>query len=207
MANYILDGAKMNIIQKRFKLCFFGPSGSGKSTAADIAQKYLIQQNYIVQKVNVGEPLHQIQEYIYSAFNLPNTGQDGSLLQFVAKHFESQLGPHFSKKIQNLEANNYDHPLAIINSDCRDNSYQYLKNLNFKFVRVSASKDNIGLRLQVRGDINLAQKNHSVEQISQIIPDFLVENNESVASLKDKVETLISHIINQSSRTSLRDLF
>lgn len=207
MANYILAGAKMSIIQKRFKICFFGPSGSGKSTAADIAQKYLIQQNYLVQKVNVGEPLHQIQEYIYSTFNLSNTGQDGPLLQFVAKHFESQLGPHFSKKIQGLEADNCSYSLAIINSDCRDNSYQYLKNLNFKFIRVLASKDNISLRLQVRGDINLAQKNHSVEQISQIIPDYLVDNNESIISLKDKIETLINLIINQSSRTSLRDLF
>lgn len=207
MANYILAGAKMSIIQKRFKLCFFGPSGSGKSTAAAIAQKYLTQQNYIVHKINVGEPLHQIQEYIYSTFNLPNTGQDGSLLQFIAKHFELQLGPHFSKKIQSLEANNCSYSLAIINSDCRDNSYQYLKSLDFKFVRVLASKDNIDLRLQVRGDINLAQKNHSVEQISQIIPDFQVDNNESIIILKDNIESLIKYIINQPSRTSLRDLF
>lgn len=207
MANYILAGVKMSSNSKIIKLCFFGPSGSGKSTVADIAKKILIQQNYVVKKVNVGEPLHQIQDYIYTTFNLANTGQDGPLLQFIAQRFETSLGPTFLKKIKNIEFINQSHSLVIINSDCRNNSYQYLKELGFKFIRVSTSESNIISRLEVRGDVSLAQKNHSVEQTSEIVTDYFLDNNDSVEDLQNKVINLLHNITIPPTRFCLRDLY
>lgn len=207
MASFILAGEKMSINQEIIKLCFFGPSGSGKSTVAVLAKKILLEKNYSVQKINVGQPLHQIQDYIYDLFDLPNTGQDGQLLQFIAHHFEGSLGPYFSQKIESIENQNVNGLRVIINSDCRNNSYQYLKKLNFKFIRVLTSQDNVAIRLQTRGDISLAQKCHSVEQTNQIIPDYFLDNNDTLVSLESKTEILINQIINQSQRVSLRELY
>ena len=196
----------MNSSQKIFKICFFGPSGSGKSTCAEIIKSKLIQKKWLVKKINVAEPLHQIQKYIYDVFGLANTGQDGPLLQFIAKYFESQLGPCFSKKVAEIVEQSCNCPLVIINSDCRNNSYQYLKSLGFKFIRVATAENNISDRLALRGDTAPAQKNHSVEQTSDIIADYSIDNNDSIDLLSNKIDQLIDSLIISSKRVCLKDL-
>jgi cytidine deaminase len=190
----MLVGGKMNTPEV-VKVCFFGPSGSGKSTCAEISEGIFKRRNFRVERVNVAQPLHDVQTYSYLRFDLDNTGQDGELLQFLAHHFEAMLGPCFRNRVLKLESKFSGTRLAIINSDCRNNSYSYLRDLNFIFIRVLSDPDTIEKRLGKRGDITLAEKNKSVEQINLIRPDIILDNNGTIGELETRIENLFENTL------------
>ncbi len=186
MENFIQAGDNMNSIN----ICFFGPSGSGKSICAKFSLNYFKKKNLRAKQLNIAKPLHNIQKYAYSKFFINCQGQDGILLQFLAKHFEPNLGPSYQKQIVKLQANYQGQNLIIINSDCRNNAYIYLQQLNFIFIKVSTKLEIISKRLDKRGDISLASKSHWVEQTNLIQPDFVIHNNGTKHDLKYSLEKL-----------------
>lgn len=177
------------------KLSFFGPSGSGKSTALDLVQTILNSDYPTLThiKLNVAAPLHQIQNFAYKTFSLSNSGQDGMLLQFLATHFENKLGPTFVKTLSSLPHN------LVLNSDCRDNAYPYLKKSGFIFIRINTSSHLINKRLNLRSDISSADPNHQVEKITLIIPDFVINNDGSTIQLKQELSHLLTTLLPTSS--------
>lgn len=187
MENFIQAGDNMSFTN----ICFFGPSGSGKSTCAKFALNYFKKKNLYAKQLNIAKPLHNIQKYAYSKFFINSQGQDGMLLQFLAKHFESNLGPSYQKQIAKLQLRYQKNNLIIINSDCRNNAYIYLQQLNFIFIKVSTKLEIISKRLDKRGDISLASKSHPVEQTSLIPSDFVIHNNGTKHDLKNGLEKLL----------------
>lgn len=175
-----------------FRICFFGPSGSGKSTCAKFAISYFKRQGFATCYLNAATPLHQIQKYSYRKFNITNSGQDGKFLQFLASHFEKNLGPNLIKQIAVSESRYVNKKLATINSDCRNNTYPYLKKLGFFFIKVSANPKVIAKRLSQRGDISLAQNSHRVEQSNHIHPHLILQNNKSKKSLEINLEKIFN---------------
>ncbi len=168
------------------KIAFFGPSGSGKSTAAMILEDLVIKHSYFeVVRLNVAAPLHAIQKFAYLQFGIKKTGQDGLLLQFLAEHFEDKLGTTF---VRNLGKIDKSRNIVVINSDCRDNAYQYLKRAGFVFVRIETSRENIFKRLGVRGDITRFSRKHKVERVGMIRADYVIVNDGSLGELKVKVQ-------------------
>lgn len=166
------------------KISLFGQSGSGKSTAAEILRRVIEEKNpkRKVVKLNVAEPLHAIQAFAYKQFGRENTGQDGKLMQFLASHFERELEPTFIKRLDSHKGDP-----VVINSDCRNNAYGYLKEAGFVFVEIKAAPEVRIERLGQRGDIGRYDQSKAIEQTGKMQADWVVENNGTVEELENKI--------------------
>ncbi len=174
----------------RLRLCFFGKeSGVGKSTAGALAYDYLSFEikTHSVYRLNVAQPLHDIQSFAYQRFNLESTGQDGRLLQFLAAHFQARLGPTFQANLDHLES--LATKTIIINSDCRNNTYPVLKDRSFIFIEVLRPRPIARI-----GDSSQFNKDHPVEFTSQIVPDLRLDNSGTLEDLRPRLTSLLHHL-------------
>lgn len=187
--------------QKILKLSFFGPSGSGKSTSAKMIEERNLLPDFKIIQANVAKPLHEIQAKAYQLFDIPNTGQDGKLLQFLAKHFEDHLGATCiaNIKVELGKDENGGRNLLFLNSDCRQNAYYALKKDGFIFIRVYTKLENIEERKGVRGDISNINDAERVEQIEKITPDYQLDNNGNLKELEMNIKTLLEEILKVSN--------
>ena len=81
-------------------ISFIGPSGSGKTTCARIASGILRDWDFHVAGCNVAGPLHRIQAYAHKQLSIPESGQDGKLLAFIAEHYEPYLISSFKEFVR-----------------------------------------------------------------------------------------------------------
>jgi len=184
--------------RKIIKISLFGPSGSGKSTAAELMVKIIEKKypEYQVILANVAEPLYLIQDFAYRQFGLPNTGQDRKLLQFLAQHFEQQLGKRCVDRVQqSIGLQPTSQNLVFINSDCRNNAYGFLKNAGFVFVKVYAFSDIIRKRCSGRNDIGKLDFENPVEQTDQIKKDFCIDNSRLFDDLDKNVNLFLRKVL------------
>ena len=186
----IKDG-QMNCT-KPIKIAFIGPSGSGKSTASKLARDYFEKEmpSYWVCECNVAEPLHIMQRKIYGVMGIESRSQDGELLQYLAAKFENELGPKYIEKVDNI-VSAYQGKVVCINSDSRNNSYKYLKENGFIFVRIGTDNNVIAGRLPNRKDITIADSKNSVEGIGQIESDHVISNNGTLGELNEHIRKLL----------------
>lgn len=183
-------------MKKIIKLSLYGLSGSGKSTAGKIFRR-LFRRRYPEARVinaNVAQPLHRIQDYCYRQFGLPNTGQDGQLLQFMAGHFANHLGSACIRRVAKQLQQNSGQILAL-NTDCRNNAFADLKQAGFRFVQIQAENRLRRQRLEVRGDRTKFNLDAAVESIDQITPDYTIRNNRDLKSLRSELEGLLDKLI------------
>jgi|APSaa5957512622_1039677.scaffolds.fasta_scaffold89475_2 hypothetical protein len=199
MVRYIKDGLMNCTKPIPIKIAFVGPSGSGKSTASTLAKAYLEKEMplYWICECNVAKPLHLMQRKIYEVMgviDIKSRNQDGELLQYLAAKFEKELGPKYIEEVDNI-VSAYQGKVVCINSDCRNNSYKYLKENGFIFVRIGTDDNIIAERLPNRKDITKADSKKSVEGIDQIEIDHLISNNGTLGELNSSVKLLIKKII------------
>lgn len=182
----------MKTLKKVIKVSFVGPSGSGKSTAAEYYSEMFAKKHpgWKIIKLNVAAPLHKIQKYSYKTFGLKNTGQDGKLLQFIASHFSDSLGPTFVSSLKEVIKKS-ENNLLVINSDCRNNAYDYLKKEGFIFIKIKTDPRIRAERLGQRMDITSANTQSVVEQIDSIEYQIEIENNGSLEDLRVKIKKLL----------------
>jgi len=194
MVIYTKDG-QVNYT-KPIKVSFFGPSGSGKSTASQLSREIFnkLLPMYWFKKCDVAEPLHLIQNYIYDKMGSKSSSQDGKLLQFLAKQFESDLGPKCIEKVQNI-VHNYQGKVVCMNADCRNNAYKCLKDNGFIFVKIETEPTIRSGRVVDRGDITIADCHNKVENIEEIGADYIISNNGSLSQFETSIEDVIKKII------------
>lgn len=178
------------------KIAFYGLSGSGKTTAIEYikGEHKKIIPGYKIVILNVGEPLHKIQAYAYELFAMENRGQDGKLLQFLAKHFEERLGPTFLYRLDKILDSEKNEKLLIVNGDVRNNAYPFLREANFLFIHVLAKPEAIGKRLKLRGDVARFNTRDDVEWIDEIKGDFVLENYGTIGEYKKKIDSLVKKL-------------
>ncbi len=179
-------------------ISFVGPSGSGKSTCFAYVEKYLSAQGFTVLKVNVAHPLRAAQSYCYSIFRKESQDplaedfrQDGALLGFLAAHFEDSLGVLFRERFAEALKGCAAGKVAVVNTDCRNNTYETLRSLGFVFVRISSREDVLAERRLHRGDLTLFDHNASVEAYDRIVCESVIANNGTREDLDKKVEQLL----------------
>ncbi len=185
-------------------ISFFGSSGAGKSTCYEYAEAYLESFGYKVFRANVARPLREVQSYAYKTFGKeyqdpddPAFRQDGQLLGFLAKHFEERLGPCFKNSIEKILSENRSKKIAIINTDCRNNSYEYLLKMGFDFIRVETPPDTLTLRRRLRGDLTPFEHTSSVEQYDLIKPRLTISNDGTREELKEKIFVSLDILLNE----------
>ncbi|MBI3632140.1 MAG: hypothetical protein HY225_01710 [Candidatus Vogelbacteria bacterium] len=190
-------------MKKNILISFFGPSGSGKSTCYKFAEDYLLKERYTVFHVNVATPLRNIQSYAYKIFGKVNMDpfsqdfkQDGQLLGFLAKHFESHLGQIFREAVENILKQGPDQKIAIINTDCRNNAHNVLEDLGFVFVRMETNAEILSERRKARGDLTPFDHTSSVEQYNNIKEACVIKNNRTLEYLRDNVENVLKNLLN-----------
>lgn len=183
------------------KIAFYGISGSGKTTAINYLEKEQgrILPGYEVIVLNVGEPLHKIQAYSYSLFGMENRGQDGLLLQFLARHFEKRLGPAYLQRLEAVLKTEREKTALIVNGDVRNNAYHFLKSAGFVFIRVLAAPEEIKKRLKLRGDISRFNTSDAVEWIDEIKADYVLKNFGTMDVYKKDIADLIEKVIANST--------
>jgi hypothetical protein len=182
---------------KNLNISFIGPSCSGKTTRFKYAKRILEKQGFTVFRCDVALPLRQIQTFAYKTFELPSCGnpelpesfnQDGEILSLLASRFEPFLGIHFKNRIQKI---NLDSPTALINTDCRNNCYKVLKDLDFIFIKVDSSDPIISERRKRRGDLTAFSSTADVERFNEIEPSFSIENNSTFDALEQQIKDII----------------
>lgn len=189
----------------RLLISFTGPSGAGKSTCYKYAEN-LLRLGYQVHQLDVARPLRLVQNYAYGIFDKDSPGdpddpinfkQDGALLSFLAKHFENVLGAYFLKKFTTITAMEKTsvQPMAIINTDCRNNLYDLLDSLGFVFVGLEVRPDILTNRRATRGDLSPYDEQKSVEQYDRIKTSHTISNNGTLEELEKQVHDIILKII------------
>ncbi len=188
-------------------LSFVGPSGVGKSTCYDYAEKFLQEQEFYVYRHEVAHPLRLIQESAYELLDLDPQGnpddptcfrQDGALLGFLAEHFGDQLGKVFATDFEScFDSRNPECPIAVVNTDCRNNAYDTLKALGFTFVRLEVDEETLLARRQARGDTSPFNYAALVESTNRIETPYIIFNNGSLDELKISVTKVIDRILQE----------
>lgn len=187
--------------QHRLLLSFVGPSGAGKSTCFAYALS-LLRLGYQVHRLDVAKPLRMMQAYIYTVFGKNSPGQsddpvnfkqDGQLLQFLAQHFEADLGAHFLKEFTAIveTEKTSPQPLAIINTDCRNNMYALLVSLGFVFIKIEVEPEILKTRRTRRGDLSPYNIQKAIEQCECIQPAYTIKNNHSLEELEKQVHEIV----------------
>lgn len=156
-------------MSKKTLIVFLAPSGFGKSTAA----KYL-KETYSGEIIKLATPLYDIQSDLYKRLNLPETGQDGELLQFLGHKIQT-LKPDFLFN-EFLKKTNQSSRRLIINDDCRPHNFDYLKSIGAVFIKIN------GFSREREEDHTSLNSNHPVEWQEPIPYDFEVNN---LSSLED----------------------
>ena len=193
------------------KICFFGPSGSGKSTCYPYAREFFYNSRMNarrdVRRCDVAQPLREIQTQVYSQLGLPSPGdsrlpetfqQDGKLLSFLSEHYQNSLRSLTENRLKLLEQQGHPFETVIINTDCRNNMYSIFKDHGFKFIKVEVKPETLTQRRLQRGDLTLFDYSVAVEQLDQIIPDFVITNDDSLESLKQKICQTLTLVLDNS---------
>ena len=182
-------------------ISFFGPSCAGKTTSYKYAADFLMDRGFEVLRMDVAYPLRCIQSYAYELFGMDHPGdpaepetfkQDGALLGFLARHFESS----FEHSIRHFLASigMQSGKLCVVNTDCRSNAYEALRGNGFVFIRVKARSDIIAGRKLMRGDLT-PFKNLNVEAVDAIEASYEIDNNGTLDDLNEQIVRVLSEII------------
>lgn len=191
------------MLKNKLLISFFGPSGAGKTTCYKYASEFLKNYGFEAYRVDIAYPLRRIQSFSYELFgkNCPgkseepeNFKQDGTLLGFLAKHFEKNFEYSARKAIFEICGRCIDN-YAIINTDCRNNTYQILKELGFIFVKVTADKNVLAKRLALRKDLTSFDYKANVEKYNIIQSAYIIDNSDTLENLEIKIKKILSDIL------------
>lgn len=186
-----------------FLVAFVGPSGAGKSTAFGYAAQRLRERGFTVVRRDVALPLRVLQRAAFETFGRPDPGdpqrsesfiQDGALLQFLALHFEDRLGPTFEASIRDAIAETTP-PLAIVNTDCRNNAFPTLRRLGFRFVRIEVPADLLQQRRAARGDLTAFDPKEAVEAYDRIDAALVVPNDHGLAPFGLRIGAAVDRLL------------
>lgn len=193
---------KENKMRQKIFISFYGPSGSGKSACYKYAARFFKKNSYKVYRADVAYPLRRIQKYAYKLFDRDtqnprseNFKQDGLLLGFLAKYFESNLGIHAVNQVKKILALNKTRKLAFINTDCRNNAYDYLRAMGFIFVKLNVNFNILTKRRAKRKDISTFDYESDVEKCEKIKFNYVIENNGSLNNLRDQIFKIVKKIM------------
>lgn len=196
---------RYNMEKSGLRICFFGPSGSGKSTcfrfAEDAMHERIVGEPKVV-RADVAAPLHEAQWSVYLKMGLIPNGmtkpdhmpQDGKLLSFLASHFKKDLGPACAGYVEAMSAG-HNGRIAFVNTDCRNNAYESLRDAGFWFVRVRTDEKLVRERLAERGDITPYDPHSEVGRTDNIEPHFTVQNDGTTDELRDAVNCAVQAAI------------
>lgn len=167
------------------KICFVAPSGYGKTTAVKI-----LSNHYNTVNVKIGKPLYDLQDYFYEKIKAKLQGeQDGELLQFygmkVRKENPSFLIEDFKRRLDEVSQDTE----IITNDDCRPNDYDYLKNLDFIFIKIDGYRRD-------RIDHSSSNPNLKLEWQSEIPFDYILPNLTNIIDYEQEILKLIEEVKN-----------
>ena len=160
-------------------LVLIAPSGSGKSTAAEYIKKH-----YQAEIIKLATPLYQIQSNIYQQLDIPLTGQDGELLQFLGKKV-FKLNPQF---LFNEFKKQYHPDKLIINDDCRPHNYENLKSLGGIFIEVHSPQR---VRLE---DITIHNHQDELEWTFPTPAEYQIYNDGSLFTFYQNIDKLMEKL-------------
>ncbi len=176
--------------EKPLKISFYGESGSGKGYVAEHLKTNLELSGTSSATIDIATPLHHIQAAAAHIFRLPERGQDGALLQFLAHHFVSQMARYFDDQLHALETGS-NPPDVIINSDCRNNMYSRLKDYGFLFFHIVTPLEVRIQRLARRQDITDFDPNVSVNKIDSMVADYVLISPVDLDDLTVLIQALV----------------
>lgn len=160
---------------------------SGKNTVADIITAYTGAKQFAFGTA-IGDVIHR---YFPEAFE---TGKPRKHYQSVGQWFR-QLNPEIWINEVDRQLKQLDAGTPIVITDCRQaNEYQWLKDNGFYIVKVvTASSVREARMIQSNDVVSAEDLNHETEQFSkQLVPDFTIYNNGSLAELDAEVVRMLS---------------
>lgn len=175
-------------------IAFTGSMGTGKSTAVHLLEDTLREG---VVLVKFASHLYEIQEYIYDKISPvykrpPDFIKDRKLLQFIGTEFGRGLDQDLWVKLWKHEVDYLldNTPLTVVCDDCRfDNEAEIVKSLGGIVIKITSNKSND--RIDTKAGIVA----HASEAgISDKYVDYLIENNDTLESYKEKLCTLYSKL-------------
>ena len=193
--------------RKIVKIYLFGSSGSGKSTAAKLMVKIIEEKypEYLFHLISAKDETQDMATTITQTsggldmLSIYKASQAVVFFRIVceqAEHFEQQLGEKCVDRVQqSIGLQSVDQNLVFINSDCRNNAYEFLKNAGFVFAKVYTSSGIIRKRRSGRNDIGKFDFKNPVEQIDQIREDFCIDNSRFLDDLSKNVNRFLRKVL------------
>jgi dephospho-CoA kinase len=176
---------------KGLKAAVIGLSGSGKSTTAGLMEAFAVAKGGRTARLKLSAPLYALQTKVYEAagVELPNGAQDQLLMEALATHLRrikaDSLVADFLRRMADVQVH------LLINDDLRDPFVDApkLREEGFRIVRVRCLEPIRQRRLGIRGDITVADS--STSDLDLIEPDAVIDNNSTLADLRQKVDQLM----------------
>jgi len=140
----------------------------------------------------IAAPLYEFQALFYSRLGKSISGQDGELLQFIGEKIERECPGWLAARFLDEVARHADS--IVLNDDCRINSYVYLKQAGFVFVKVATRKAIRESRL--RRDHSALNRKHITEfGFDRFEQNFVIDNNGSLASAAAQIDFVLGELV------------
>ncbi len=161
------------------KIVFYGKSGSGKSTVATAACEYFKKNNKTIEIIKLAAPLYHLQNEVYktAGVEIGYYDQNQKILEDMAKYLR-EINPN--SLVENFaKVYNCSKAEVIINDDLRDVEvdYPYLKNENFKFIKIECDEEIRRERLKLRKDLCSVLDSDTTKYVDQIVPDYVINTS------------------------------
>lgn len=177
------------------RIALVGNTGVGKSTFVNICKKHF--KTLKIKEIRLAKPLYQAQNYIYKICKVQKNpdAQDGVLLNFLGQHMrtinEDVIKIHFIEQLKKMP-NNIN---LIICSDVRPIDVPFVKKQGFSLINIQTDREIALERRLKRGDISLANAQHSTEQqIYGFQPDHIIVNNKSIEDYQNAALGLVKKL-------------
>ncbi|NKY28235.1 hypothetical protein [Nocardia gamkensis] len=190
----------------QIRIALFGAAGSGKSTTAGMIETICGRLGVRFALVKLGEPLYEAQYEIYRLAGRPLDDkyiQDGELLSFLGRHLRkinpTALIDAFRFRLENLSSSIQSggpERTIILCDDMRFPDWEYLHELGFIPIRISADTGVCERRQRLRGDYHIKSVPARHESnLDSIMPEFTIENSGSMDSLELDVEQVMTELL------------
>ncbi|MBF6228515.1 hypothetical protein IU470_25835 [Nocardia abscessus] len=183
---------------RQVRLALFGASGAGKSTTCRLLLETVQQRGLAGVLVKLAEPLYDVQRLIYSLCGHPVIEpyrQDGILLSSLADNFR-RIDPGSLTRLFAARVAGAEKADVVICDDMRRPDYEALREMGFRFVRITAPEAvRIGRRT-ARDDLAPVSDAHAAETPISLAPDFEVLNDSSFEHLARQVHAITDVIAN-----------
>ena len=177
---------------KNLKICLVGKMRSGKSQAVEHIKSQFYPQ---AEVVDFGDALKEVVNILYPLNNNEDGSKRRKKLQTIGQHMR-KLNEDIWIECVDMKINKMPDTTILCASCRQQNEYNYLKKKGFIFIKIESDiNDRVQRMLDCGDNFEESDLNHETELlIDSFEVDYIIKNNDTIESFKDKLNKIILDI-------------